>query len=100
MFYPSTGFEVVENSLHESGPVFDRARHIPALDEVVGLRIGPGLLDVVDEETDVWGYPVNLPLAAWDESLDLNDLPAGLDGAEIVSSDLLQSVEASEVVEK
>ena len=56
-------FEVVENSLDESGPVFNRARHIPALDEIVGQRISPGLLDVVDEEADVWGDPMKLPLA-------------------------------------
>jgi hypothetical protein len=89
---------VVENSVEESGPVFDGARHIPALDEVVGLRVGPGLLDIVDEEADVWGDPVDSPLAVCDKSLDLNDLPAGLDRAEIVSNDLLQSVEGSEVV--
>jgi hypothetical protein len=41
---------------------------------------------------------VNFPLAVCDKSLDLNDLPAGLDGAEIVSNNKLQSVEASEIV--
>jgi hypothetical protein len=49
---------VVEDPLDEAVPVFDRASHVPALDEVKGQGIGPGLFDVVDDEFDVWWHPV------------------------------------------
>lgn len=41
---------------------------------------------------------MNFSLAVCDKGLDLNDLPARLDRAEIISSNLFQLVEASELV--
>lgn len=95
---PSAGFEVVKNLLDESGPVFDGASHIPALDEVVRQWIGPGLLDIIDKKTDIWGDPISFQLALGSELWILKHVPARLNGAEIVPNYLLQSVKTPELM--